>query len=98
MALRLSGPAQRASIEPAAASGSSGNSRRMNRTLPESTYLAFSLGQVSSWKAAQCEQVIEAYSTIVTGALAEPKARSGKGPGAINWSVGTAVCACAGAR
>jgi hypothetical protein len=37
---------------------------------------------VVSAKCAQCGQVIEAYSMIVTGALAGPSARSGSGPGA----------------
>ena len=68
-ASRLSGPAQRAAMNAAMASGSSGNSRRMNLALPVSTYLAFSAGHTCLWKAAQWLQVIEAYSMIVAGAL-----------------------------
>src|SRR5260370_9353264 len=94
-AVGLSGPAERESIEAAVASGSSGYSRRMSLTFPVSTYFAFSFGRVSSWNAAQCEQVIEAYSTIVTGASGDPCTTSGKGPGAINWSTGNVVCASA---
>ena len=52
----------------------------MNLARPESTYLLLSSGQVVSWKAAQCVQVIEAYSTIVIGADGEPCTTSGNGP------------------
>jgi hypothetical protein len=40
----LSPPAQRASMEAAAASGSSGNSRKMKRILPVSMYFFFISG------------------------------------------------------
>ena len=36
-------------------------------------------------------QVVEPYSTIVTGASIAPCTRSGSGPGAINWSIGAMV-------
>src|SRR5215207_3898879 len=71
-------------MKPALASGSSGNSRRMKRT-----------GPVSMWNAAQCEQVSEAYSTIVTLAFAGPSATSPRGPGAASSS-GETFCASAG--
>jgi hypothetical protein len=41
---------QRASMNPAVESGSSGNSRAMKRTLPVSTYLVLNAGQVLMWK------------------------------------------------
>ena len=56
----------------------------MNFALPVSTYLAFSAGQTSLWKAAQWLQVIEAYSMIVAGASAAPSTMSGSGPGCIS--------------
>ena len=57
----------------------------MNLALPVSTYLAFSAGQISSWKAAQWLQVIEAYSMIVDRrAAGEPSTMSGSGPGCIS--------------
>src|ERR1700736_595995 len=61
---------QRASTEAAAALMSSGNSRNTKRTLPASTYFDCSIGNTFSWNAAQCGQLIEAYSTMVTGAFA----------------------------
>src|SRR5215475_3103043 len=42
---------------------------------------AFTSGKVSMANIAQWPQVIEAYSMIVTGALGEPRTRSGNGPG-----------------
>src|SRR5579862_6860565 len=78
-------------MNPAVANGSSGNSRRMNFTLPVSTYLDLRSFQGPSWKAAQCGQVIEAYSTMVIGALAAPWTMSGSGPGAISASSGMIV-------
>ena len=51
----------------------------MKRTLPVSMYFFFSSGKVVSWKWAQCGQVIEAYSTMVTGAVADPSASSPSG-------------------
>ena len=68
---------QRASIEPAAALMSSGNSRNTKRILPVSMYSDLIFGNTFSVKAAQCGQVIEAYSVMVTGALAGPSAMSG---------------------
>ena len=67
----------------------------MNFTLPVSTYLLTNAGYVSAWKAAQWVQVMEAYSTIVTGASALPWTMSGSGLGAISSSVATLVCASA---
>ena len=82
----LSPPAQRASIEAAAARLSSGNSRMMRRTLPVSMYFSLSAGSTLLWKLAQWPQVIEAYSTTVIGASALPSTRSGSGPGFISSS------------
>ncbi len=65
----LSLPAQRASDEAAPASGSSGYSRKMNRTLPVSMSRCLSSGKTSLANRAQCGQVIEAYSMITFGAL-----------------------------
>ena len=72
---------QRDSIEPAAALMSSGNSRKMYRILPVSIYSDLIFGNTVSLKAAQCGQVIEANSVIVTGALAGPSAMSGSDTG-----------------
>src|ERR1700676_4243996 len=83
---------QRASIEAAAALMSSGNSRNTKRTLPASTYFDCSIGNTFSWNAAQCGQLIEAYSTMVTGAFALPTAMSGKDTG---LAASTAVAFCA---
>ena len=44
IASRFSGPEQRASMKPAVASGSNGNSRNTNRTLPVSINCFFSVG------------------------------------------------------
>src|SRR5215831_19880793 len=63
-------------------------------TLPVSMYFSFSLGKVLTAKAAQCGQVIEAYSMIVTGAVAEPIGISSSGPLASNSST-EKVCASA---
>ncbi len=70
-------------MKAAAARLSSGNSRSMYLTLPVSIYLVLSCGNTSVWNCAQCGQVIEAYSTMVVGASAEPMTMSGRGPGAI---------------
>src|SRR3954466_10622630 len=72
---------QRASIEPAAAVMSSGNSRNTKRILPLSMYSDLIFGNTFSVKAAQCGQVIEANSVIVTAALAGPSAMSGSDTG-----------------
>src|SRR5438045_5752252 len=81
---------QRASIEPAAALMSSGNSRNTKRILPLSIYSDLIFGNTFSVKAAQCGQVIEANSVIVTGALAGPSAMSGNETG-----LATSVALCA---
>src|SRR5271166_5648273 len=73
------------------ASGSSGNSRRMNFALPESTYFALTSGQTSLWKAAQWLQVSEAYSMMVAGASALPSTMSGKAWGASSAAVSAGV-------
>src|ERR1700722_7056858 len=86
---RLSEPAQRASMKLAVASGSSGNSRKMNLARPLSMYFAFSSGQVVSGKAAQWLQVGEAYAMIVIDADGDPWTRSGKGTIVISRSIGT---------
>ena len=83
---------QRASIEAAAALPSSGNSRNTKRTLPVSIYFDFSIGSTVWSNAAQCEQVIEVYSTMVTGAPAGPRAMSGSETGLVTR---TAVALCA---
>ncbi len=44
-------------------------------------YFVLSAGSVVAWKCAQCGQVIDAYSTIVTLASALPSAFSGSGTG-----------------
>ena len=49
-------------------------------------YFSFRAGKILLWKAAQWPHVIEAYSTMVTGASALPSARSGSGPGFISSS------------
>src|SRR5256714_11966995 len=69
---------QRASIDPAAALMSSGNSRNTKRILPLSMNSDLIFGNTFSVKAAQCGQVIEAYSVMVTEALAGPSAMSGR--------------------
>src|SRR5579883_390332 len=69
---------QRASIEAATAFSSSGNSRETKRTLPVSIYFDRSIGNTFSSKAAQCGQVSEEYSMMVTGALSLPSAMSGR--------------------
>src|SRR6516164_1726217 len=76
----------------AAASGSSGYSRIMYFTLPVSMYFSFSFGKVLTANAAQCGQVIEAYSMMVTGAVAEPIGMSSSGPLASSSST-EKVCA-----
>jgi len=53
-------------------------------------YLVFNSGKVVAAKCAQCGQVIEAYSVIVTGALAGPSAMSGSDTG-----LATSVAPCA---
>src|SRR5450755_4253687 len=85
---------QRASIEPAAALMSSGNSRNTYRILPVSIYSDLIFGNTASLKAAQCGQVIDAYSVIVTEALAGPSAMSGSD---IGLETSEAPCAIASA-
>src|SRR5581483_3961730 len=81
---------QRASMEAAAAFSSSGNSRETKRTLPVSMYFDRSIGNTFSSKSAQCGQVSEEYSTIVTGALSLPSAMSGRAGG---FASSVKVCA-----
>src|SRR3979411_2749690 len=83
---------QRASIDPAAALMSSGNSRNTESSLPVSIYSDLIFGNTTSLKAAQCGQVIEAYSVIVTAALAGPSAMSGSDTG---LATSDALCAIA---
>ena len=83
---------QRASIEPAAALMSSGNSRNTNRILPVSMYSVLIFGNTFSVKAAQCGQVIEAYSVMVTAAFVGPSAMSGSDTG---LATSAAFCASA---
>src|SRR5260370_23493179 len=83
---------QRASIEAAAALMSSGNSRNTNRTLPVSIYFDRSIGNTFSPNAAQCGQLIEAYSVMVIGALGDPIAMSGSDTG---FATAAAIALCA---
>jgi hypothetical protein len=83
---------QRASIEPAAALMSSGNSRNTKRILPVSMYSFLIFGNTVSVKVAQCGQVIEANSVIVTVAVAGPSAMSGSETG---LATSEALCAIA---
>ena len=83
---------QRASIEPAAALMSSGNSRNTKRILPLSMNSDLIFGNTFSVNAAQCGQVIEAYSVMVTEALAGPSAMSGSDCG---LATSAAPCAIA---
>jgi hypothetical protein len=83
---------QRASIEAAAALMSSGNSRNTKRTLPVSIYLDRNIGKTFWPKAAQCGQLIEAYSVMVTGAFAEPIEMSGSATG---FATAAAIALCA---
>src|SRR5258708_5128796 len=86
---------QPASIEPAAALMSSGNSRNTKRILPLSMYSDLIFGNTLSVKAAQCGQVIEAYSVMVTVALAGPSAMSGSDCGlatsAAPWAIALVI-------
>ena len=83
---------QRASIDPAAALMSSGNSRNTKRILPLSMNSDLILGKTFSVNAAQCGQVIEAYSVMVTVAFAGPSAMSGSDCG-----LATSAAPCASA-
>ncbi len=83
---------QRASIDPAAALMSSGNSRNTKRILPLSMNSDLIFGNTFSVNAAQCGQVIEAYSVTVTVALAGPSAMSGSDCG---LATSAAPCAMA---
>jgi hypothetical protein len=51
-----------------------------------------SIGKTFSPKAAQCEQLIDAYSVIVTGAFADPIATSGSDTG---FATAAAIALCA---
>src|SRR5260221_5646811 len=55
---------------------SSGKSRNTSLALPVSIHSVLILGRISFSKAAQCGQVSEAYSMMVTGASALPRMRS----------------------
>jgi hypothetical protein len=83
---------QRASIEPAAALMSSGNSRNTKRILPVSMNSVLIFGNTFSVNAAQCGQVIEANSVMVTVAFAGPIAMSGNDTG---FATSVADCAMA---
>src|SRR5580692_2066389 len=85
---------QRASIEITAALMSSGNSRNTKCTLPVSIYFDRSIGKTFSSNAAQCGQLIDAYSTMVTEALTGPSAISGSDAG-LAASAAVAFCALA---
>src|SRR5262245_59525164 len=65
------------------------NGRRMNFTLPVSTYLATKAGRTSLENAAQCGQVGDAYSITVTLASGLPSTLSGTPAGAISAVVAT---------
>jgi hypothetical protein len=71
-----------------------GNSRNTKRTLPVSMYFDLSIGKTFSPNAAQCGQVIEAYSVMVTGAFAGPSAMSGSDTG-LATRAAVALCAMA---
>ena len=71
---------------------SSGNSRNTKRILPVSMNSDLTFGNTFSVNAAQCGQVIEAYSVIVTVALAGPSAMSGRDCG---LATSAAPCAMA---
>src|SRR2546430_1332293 len=86
------GANQRVSIDPAAALMSSGNSRNTKRILPVSMNSDLIFGNTFSVNAAQCGQVIEAYSVIVTVALAGPSTISGRDCG---LATSAAPCAIA---
>src|SRR6202022_338563 len=62
--------------------------------LPVSVYSYLIFGNTVSLKCAQCGQVIEAYSVIVTEALAGPSAMSGSDTG---FATSDALCAIASA-
>ena len=83
---------QRASTAADAALMSSGNSRNTYRTLPVSIYFERSIGNTFCSNAAQCGQLIEANSKIVTGALGSPSAISGS---AVGWVSRAAAMLCA---
>src|SRR5450755_3990056 len=94
---------QRASIEAAAALMSIGNSRNTKRTLPVSIYFDLSIGKTFSANAAQCGQLIDAYSTMVTAAFAGPSTMSGSDTGfatraAVAFCAMAAPTRCAGAK
>src|SRR5260370_41424089 len=82
----------RASIEAASALMSSGNSRNTKRTLPVSIYLDLSIGKTFCSNAAQWGQLIDAYSMMVTEAVAGPSAMSGSDTG---FATRAAIAACA---
>jgi hypothetical protein len=62
--------------------------------LPVSIYFDRSIGKTFSPNAAQCGQLIDEYSVMVTGALAGPSAISGSDTGCAT-SAAVACCALA---
>jgi hypothetical protein len=62
------------------------------RTLPVSIYFDLNIGKTFSPNTAQCGQLIEAYSVMVTGALIDPIAMSGSDTG---FATSAAVVLCA---
>jgi hypothetical protein len=62
--------------------------------LPVSIYLDRSIGKTFSPNAAQCEQLIDAYSVMVTGAFGDPIAMSGSDTG-FATAAAMALCATA---
>src|SRR5260370_16648263 len=83
---------QRASMEAAGGWMWSGNSRNTKRTLPVSIYLDLSLGKTFCSTAAQWGQLIDAYSMMVTEAVAGPSAMSGSDTG---FATRAAIASCA---
>ncbi len=66
----------------------------MKRTLLVSMYSDLIFGKVTLWNSAQWPQLIEAYSTMVTGAFADPSTTSPSGTGFARSAVLTS-CATA---
>src|SRR5271166_3873630 len=57
-------------------------------------YAFLNSGRVSLLKAAQCGQVSEPYSIIVTGADGSPSDRSGSDPGCRTFAISTVPSGC----